>query len=97
MKTLTIRDFHTRPRAAQLALARNGVAILTTSGRPVAVLLAVDGDELDETLLLIRRVRAMRAAVVLRKAARIAGTHRAGAAVIAREICAARTARRRDT
>ena len=50
MKTLTIRDFRTRPRQAQKALADEGEALLTSNGRPVALMLRVDSDSLDQTM-----------------------------------------------
>jgi len=70
MKTLMIRDFRTRPRRAQEKLIEEGEALLTSNGRPVALMLAVDGESLDETLEVVRRARALQA---LRKIRREAG------------------------
>ena len=42
MKTVTIRDFRTRPRQVREALKREGEAMLTANGHPVAVMIAVD-------------------------------------------------------
>lgn len=50
MKTITIRDLRTRPRQVRESLAREREALLTSNGRPVAVLLPVNAGTVDETL-----------------------------------------------
>jgi len=74
MKTLTIRDFRTRPREAQKTLREEGEAILTSNGKPVAVMVGVDAESLDEALQTLRRARGLRALRVLRRDARKAGS-----------------------
>ena len=71
MKTITVRDLRNRPGAVQEDLAAEGEVILTSNGRPVAVMLSVDGSTLDETL---QAVRLARARVALRKVRRDART-----------------------
>ena len=70
MKTLTIRDFRTRPRQVQQALVKEGEAVLTSNGRPVAVMLPADASSLDETLDTLRRTRALRALRAIRREAK---------------------------
>jgi hypothetical protein len=94
MKTLTIRDFRTRPRQAREALAREREALLTVNGEPVAVMLAID-DGLDEAVALIERVRAQRAVRELRAAARRSGADRLSTAALARLIGDVRRSRAR--
>ena len=76
MKTLTIRDLRTRPRQAQKTLASEGEAILTSNGRPVALMLRVSGESLDETVETVRRARAMQALRELRRNAKARGLDR---------------------
>ena len=76
MKTLTIRDLRTRPREAQKTLADEGEALLTSNGKPVALMLRVDSDSLTETLETIRRARGLRALRAIRRRARERGLDR---------------------
>ena len=69
MKAITIRDFRTRPRQVQNALADEPEALLTASGKPIAVLIPVDSGNVDETLAIIRRARAQQALQTIRTAA----------------------------
>ena len=71
---MTIRDFRTRPREAQRTLREEGEAILTSNGKPVAVMVGVDAESLDEALQTLRRARGLRALRVLRRDARKAGS-----------------------
>ena len=66
MKIVTIRDFRTRPKQVRDALKREREAVLTASGRPVAVVIPVDAGSLDETLETLRRARALEALRAIR-------------------------------
>ena len=94
MKTLTIRDFRTRPRQAQQALAKEGEAVLTSHGRPVAVMLPVDAGSLDETLDTLRRTRALGALRAIRREAKTRGLDKLSGAEIDAIIAKARRERR---
>jgi hypothetical protein len=62
MKTVTIRDFRTRPRAVREALAREeDAAVLTANGKPLAIMLPVTAETFDDALDLVHRMRALRA------------------------------------
>lgn len=76
MKTVTSRDFRTRPRQVRQALGEAGDAVLTVSGRPVAVLVPTDASTLDETLELLRRARGLEALRALRESSRLRGLDR---------------------
>jgi PHD/YefM family antitoxin component YafN of YafNO toxin-antitoxin module len=95
MKTLTIRDFRTRPREAQKTLATAGEAILTSNGRPVALMLRVDGDTLEETMETVRRARSLQALREIRREAKARGLDRLSAKGIDAIIARSRKARRR--
>jgi antitoxin (DNA-binding transcriptional repressor) of toxin-antitoxin stability system len=76
MKTVTIRDFRTRPRQVREALGESEDAVLTVNGRPVALLVPTDAATLDETLELLRRARGLEALRALRQASRARGVDR---------------------
>lgn len=95
MKTLTIRDFRTRPRQAQKTLADEGEALLTSNGRPVALMLRVDGDSLDEMVETLRRARSLQALREIRREARVRGLDRLSPRQIDAIIARSRRARRR--
>lgn len=86
MKAITIRDLRSQPKQVQNTLAREGEALLTSSGKPVAVLIAVDAENVDETLALIRRARAQQALGTLRAAAKRSGVDNLSADAIERLV-----------
>ena len=59
MKTVTIRDFRTRPKHVQDALKQERQAVLTANGRPVALMIAVDAGTVDQTLETLRCARGL--------------------------------------
>jgi prevent-host-death family protein len=93
MKTVTIRDFRTRPRQLREALRHEHEAVLTVSGRPVAVLIPVDAATIDETLETVRRARGLEALRAIRAESQRAGRGRLAARDI--EAIIARTRRSR--
>jgi prevent-host-death family protein len=76
MKTVTIRDFRTRPRQVREALRHEREAVLTVNGRPVAVLIPADAGTIDETLEAVRRARGLEALRAIRRESRAAGRGR---------------------
>jgi len=72
-KTVTIRDFRTRPRQVRDALTREREAVLTANGRPVALLIAVDAASMDETIDTLKRARGLEALHAVRAEARRRG------------------------
>jgi antitoxin (DNA-binding transcriptional repressor) of toxin-antitoxin stability system len=95
MTTFTIRDWRSRPRQAQRCLAAGGQAVLTSNGRPVALLVAVSAESLDETMAVLRRARALQALQSIRQDARARGLDRLAMAQVDRVIAASRRARRK--
>src|SRR5262249_4250464 len=95
MKTLTIRDFRTRPREARKTLAASGEALLTSNGRPVALMLRVDSESLDETVETLRRARALQALREIRREAKSRGLDKLSSSQIDALIGRTRRARRR--
>lgn len=86
MKAITIRDLRSQPRQVQSTLARDGEALLTSSGKPVAVLIAVDAETVDETLAMIRKARAQQALGAIRSAAKAGGVDKISTAAIERIV-----------
>ena len=60
MDFLTVRDFRTSPRAAWRKLENHNKVVITNNGKPIAVMLGVDGASLEETLAAINQAEAMR-------------------------------------
>ncbi len=96
MKTFSIRDFRTRPRQAQRALAKDGQALLTSNGRPVALMVHVDSDSLEDAVESLRRARALQALREIRNDAKVRGLDRLSVAKIDTIIARTRKARRRS-
>jgi len=95
MKTVTVRDFRTRPRQVRAALEQEREAVLTVNGRPVALLIPTDAGSIDETLETIRRARALEALRAIRRESLASGRGRMTAAEIDAVIARTRRARRR--
>jgi len=96
MKTFTIRDFRTRPRAVREALSKESKALLTVSGRPVAVLLPVNAETYDQTLDVVGRAQALQALSQIRQRAAATGRDKISMREIDAEIDAARREARRS-
>ena len=76
MKTVTIRDFRTRPKQVRDALKQEQEAVLTANGRPVALMIPVDAGTVDQTLETLRRARGLEAVRALRRESRERGLDR---------------------
>jgi prevent-host-death family protein len=91
MQYVSVRDFRIRPRDVWNKL-KQGDVVVTSSGSPVAVLVSVEAEELEETLLALRRARAQLSVSRMRRAAASAGVDRLTEADIEQEIQQAHTA-----
>ena len=54
MKSMTIRDFRTRPQQVRKTIAAEPQSLLTAKGKPFALVIPVDGETLDETIDALR-------------------------------------------
>ena len=98
MKTVTIRDFRTRPRQLREALRHEREAVLTVNGRPVAVLIPADASTIDETLETVRRAaQGLEALRAIRRESGKAGRGRLTSRDIDAVIARTRRARSRRT
>jgi len=65
MKFVTIRDFRSRSAHIQRELPLEKEMVLTSNGKPVAILSTVSEADLEETLAAIRRARASLAVTLI--------------------------------
>ena len=64
MRFVTVRDFRTHPAAIWKKLPEEQV-VITNNGKPIALLLPVSDSDLEETVKVLRRVRAQQALATL--------------------------------
>lgn len=95
MKFITVRDLRGRSGQVWTKLARERDVILTSNGKPIAILSSVSEETLEESLAAVRRARAVAAVEKLQRQSIQAGTNVLSPAEITSEIKAARKARRR--
>jgi len=93
MEFITVRDLRTRPGQIWDKLRQQRDLILTSNGRPIAVLSHIDEGGLEETLASLHRARAQAALARLRADAAAQSLDHLSADEIEAEIAAARTER----
>ena len=94
MEFITVRDLRVRPGQVWDRLAQQQDIIVTSNGRPIALLTRISEDEVEETLIALRRARAQLAVSRMRTAAAQVGANRMTAAEIEAEIKKTRQTRR---
>ena len=93
MKFVSSREIRVNPRPVFEAAEEGEVVVITSRGKPVALLLGISGEDLDETVRLVRRARAQAAVSRMRKAAAREGPDSMSSEEIEEEISAARSER----
>ncbi len=93
MKFLSTRELRNRPGYVR-DLAKNDDLVLTTNGKPVAILLGIREGELEDTTRAIRQAKAQLALSRLRKQAARRGADRMRLAAIEAEIRTVRSRRK---
>ena len=91
---MTVRDFRIRPGTVWSNLDKNEEIVITSKGKPIALLTGVSDVTFDETLKLLRRAKAELAVSRMRKASIKKGLSKLTAKEIDAEITAARKARK---
>lgn len=94
MRFVTIRDLRSKSAQIQRQLPKEKEMILTSNGKPIAILSAVSKDTLEESLVAFRRARAMAAVTYLQTRSAKLGTDRMSLDEINKEIVAERKSRR---
>lgn len=95
MKFVTVRDLRLKPGQVWERLGREGEMIVTSNGRPIALLIPVNEDNFEQTVAALRRSRVLMALEGMQRASLAAGTDRMTDTDIDAEIKAARRGRRR--
>lgn len=93
MKFVSTRELRNRPGYVR-NLAQKDDLVLTTNGKPVAILLGIEEGELEETVRALRQAKAQLALSRLRKQAARRGAGRMSASAIDAEIRAVRSRRK---
>ena len=93
MRFVSIRELRNQSASVWKALAQENDLVITSNGKPIALLSAMAEENLEESLGAIRRARAQAAATALQQASLQAGTDRLSLADINAEIDAARQER----
>lgn len=95
MRFVTVRDLRSKSAEIWQRLARENEIVITSNGRPIALLTPVSEETLEESLASFRRARAMAAVEALQSRSIAQGTHRITSDEIHREIRAVRKNRSR--
>ena len=94
MKLLSVRDLRSKPAEVWKSLATVREMVVTSNGRPIAVLSAVTEETLEETLAAIRRARAVAAVSEIQRRSVERGTDGISRDEVNAEIAAVRRGRR---
>lgn len=94
MRFITIRDLRSKSAQIQRQLPKEKEMILTSNGKPIAILSATSGDTLEKSLAMIRRARAMAAVTYIQMQSVKLGTDRLLLDEINKEIAAERKSHR---
>ena len=93
MRFITIRDLRSKSAQIQRDLPKEKEMVLTSNGKPIAILSAISADRVEESLALIRRVRAMEAVEYMQRRSVEVGTDRVSLKEINKEIATVRKSR----
>lgn len=96
MRFVTIRDLRSRSAQIWRRLPKEKEMVLTSNGKPIAILSATSEDRLEESLATLRRMRAEKAVTSMQKRSLEIGNDRLSLDEINAEIAAVRKGRRRE-
>jgi len=94
MKFVTVRDFRIRPGSVWSNLEKNEDVIITSNGKPIAILTGVSDVNFDETVKMLRRAKAEIAVSKMRKKSLLTGLSKLSQKEIESEIIRARKGRK---
>ncbi len=95
MRFVSVRELRGQSAAVWKTLAREKDLIVTSNGKPIALLSAMSGETLEESLSALRRARSQTAATAMQQASVRMGTDRLSLQDINAEIDATRRQRSR--
>jgi len=90
MRFITIRDLRNNSAKIQRDLPKEKEMVLTSNGKPIAILTATSAEKIEESLAIIRRLRAIEAVNLMQRSSVEAGTDRMALEEINKEIAAVR-------
>lgn len=93
MKFVSSREIRVNPRPVFEAAEQGDEVVVTSRGKPVALLLGIGEENLEETVRLVRRAKAQAAVSRMRKTAARQGSDEMSQEEIEEEIGAARRER----
>lgn len=93
MTFVTARDLRLKPAEVWEKLKEEGEVVVTVNGRPCAILTGTSPEEVEESLLVLKRVRAEMAVARMRSQSSRKGFDKIPIGEIDREVKAARRAR----
>lgn len=96
MRFITIRDLRSKSSQIQRDLPKEKEMVLTSNGKPIAILSATSADKIEESLAMIRRVRAIMAVDYMQRRSVEVGTDRISLKEINKEIITARENRQTE-
>ena len=95
MKLVTVRDFRTKSAKIWQDLVADRELVITSNGKPIAILSSVSEDNLEASLSAFRRARAIGAVAEVQQRSVAQGTDKTTLEEINREIQSVRAARNR--
>lgn len=95
MRFVSVRELRERSASIWKALVEEKDMVITSNGKPIALLSATSGESLEESLSALRRARAQAAATAMQQASLKAGSDRMSLDDINAEISATRAERAR--
>lgn len=95
MRFISVSELRGRSAAVWKTLAHEKDLVVTSHGKPIAVLCATSEEHLEESLRAVRRARAQAAVAAIQQASRDRGTNRLPLDEINAEVGAVRRSRRR--
>ena len=95
MRFVSVRELRERSASIWKALVEEKDMVITSNGKPIALLSATSGESLEESLSVLRRARAQAAATAMQQASLKAGSDRMSLDDINAEISATRAERER--
>lgn len=96
MEFVSVRDLRIQPGQVWKRLSETGELIITSNGKPIALLSGITDATLEQTLTALRRARAQVAVSQLRAAAQARGIDKMTRTEINAEIKSARRSRKRS-
>lgn len=92
MRFISTRELRNRPGAVR-ELAQKEDLVLTADGKPIAILMGIENDDVEQAALILRQARAQRALTRMRSQASRSGVAQLSGRALEAEIRAVRRKR----